>query len=164
METINLRGNKYAKVSERIKELHKNFDNCSIKTDYEFKDGFAICKAVITPDVDNDSRFFSGHSLGKIGEEKAFEKLESVAVGRALANAGFLADGEIASAEEMERFDINNKPKEKPKLTPDSEKWSKAVENLAKGAVSLIKIEEHYRLSDDHKNKLVAEARQLGEG
>ena len=36
---------------------------------------------------------------------KSFEKLESIAVGRALAFAGFSADGEIASFEEMEEYE-----------------------------------------------------------
>jgi len=61
--------------------------------------------------------------------------------------------------------DAYQKQKKKaPSLTPESEKWDKAVENLAKGAVSMAKIEEHYNLSDSHKNKLQYEARQLGEG
>jgi hypothetical protein len=42
--------------------------------------------------------------MGKVSGEKALEKLESIAVGRALAFAGYLASGEIATAEEMERF------------------------------------------------------------
>ena len=35
---------------------------------------------------------------------KDFEKLESIAVGRALAMLGYGADGEIATSEEMEEF------------------------------------------------------------
>jgi len=35
---------------------------------------------------------------------KDFEKQETIAVGRALAFAGFLSDGEVASYEEMEDF------------------------------------------------------------
>ena len=45
------------------------------------------------------------NSKGAIGQkDKDFEKLESIALGRALANLGYLASGEIASTEEMEEF------------------------------------------------------------
>lgn len=120
IETIDLRGKDYAPVSERIKKLHSTYDDVSIETGYEFQEGWAICKAKVTISNTKKNGAYTGHSMDKItGEEdKAFEKLETVAVGRALANAGFLASGEIASAEEMEKFygedsdelkdDINN--------------------------------------------------------
>ena len=41
----------------------------------------------------------------KLGNQKAVEKCETVAVGRALAFAGYLATGEIATAEEMADFE-----------------------------------------------------------
>jgi hypothetical protein len=47
-------------------------------------------------------------------DEKSFEKLETIAVGRALAFAGYLADGEIASMEEMAKY-------EEPVIQVDSE-------------------------------------------
>ena len=43
--------------------------------------------------------------------DKDFEKLETVAVGRALALLGYLASGEIASSEEMEEFEDFKKQK-----------------------------------------------------
>mgnify|MGYP006921317235 CR=1 FL=1 len=52
----------------------------------------------------------TGHSIGKTqnakGEEdpKAFEKLETISIGRALGIIGFMASGEVASFEEMEDF------------------------------------------------------------
>ncbi len=104
-KTINLgQGGKiieYAKVSARVGEFHKLYKKPSIITTFEFKEGWAIFKAVVTPDVADPSRCFSGTSMGKAGAVKAFEKLETIAVGRALAFAGLLSDGEIASNEEM---------------------------------------------------------------
>jgi hypothetical protein len=49
-----------------------------------------------------------GSTNTKAGE-KEFEKLESIALGRALANLGYLASGEIASSEEMEEFEAYQK-------------------------------------------------------
>lgn len=54
-----------------------------------------------------------------------------------------------------------SKATKKPQLTPNTDKWSKAVENLAKGAVTIDKVKKHYDISDE--NALMAEARQLGE-
>lgn len=103
MKTINLKGKKYAPVGERVNAFHEAYPNNSIITSYEFKDGWCIFKAVVTPDIESDKQY-TGHSLGKVNTEKALEKLETVSVGRALAFAGFAPDGSIASADEMQKF------------------------------------------------------------
>ena len=72
-----------------------------IHTECNFKDGWVVFHA----SIECPKGTFSGHALGKVGGEKAFEKLETIAVGRALAFAGYLASGEIASFEEMQEFD-----------------------------------------------------------
>lgn len=118
MKLINLKGNDYAPVDERLRAFHKQYPNSSIQTKIEFKDKFVVAYATVTPDVEKPNRIFNGSSFGMIDKEKAFEKLETVAVGRALAFAGFLADGKIASFEEMEKFfegedqevSLNNQP------------------------------------------------------
>lgn len=106
--TINLGKNgqviEYAKVSARVGEFHQLYKTPSISTIFEFKEGWAIFKATVIPDVSKPERYFSGTSMGKIGAVKAFEKLETIAVGRALAFAGLLSDGEIASSEEMQSY------------------------------------------------------------
>jgi hypothetical protein len=104
IKTVTLQGRAYAPVGERIKALHEEYPNAKLKTSYEFKEGYAIFKAVFTPDVEKPTRYFTGHSFGQVNKEKALEKLETVAVGRALAIGGFAPDGTIASAEEMEKF------------------------------------------------------------
>lgn len=109
MNTINLKGKDYAPVKERIKAFHEDNTNGSILTNWftAFEgqnDSIISFKATVIPDVENENRVFNGHALGKVNGEKAFEKLETIAVGRALANAGYLADGDVASADEMERF------------------------------------------------------------
>lgn len=104
--TINKGGVKvvYAKVVDRVGEFHKAFPSGMIKTEYDFKNDFVCFKAYILPDYTKPERYFTGTSMGKIGTEKALEKIETLAVGRALAFAGFLADGEIASAEEIQKY------------------------------------------------------------
>lgn len=105
LQTIKIGNNiDYAKVSARVAEFNKTNANGSIVTDYEFKEGWVIFKATIIPDVEKDRRVFKGTSMGKVGAVKAFEKLETIAVGRALAFAGLLSDGEIASSEEMQSY------------------------------------------------------------
>lgn len=109
MKTIPLQGKKYTPVKERVKAFHDDNSNGSIETNwftaFEGQNNTMISfKAIVRPDTKNPDSFFTGHALGKISNEKAFEKLETVAVGRALALAGYLSNGDIASADEMERF------------------------------------------------------------
>ncbi len=103
-KTIKLQGKDYAQVSDRVAEFHKIHKNGSITTVYDFNSGWVIFTATIVIDVKQPDRIFKGTSLGKAGAAKAFEKLETIAVGRALAFAGFLSDGEIASSEEMDKY------------------------------------------------------------
>ena len=109
IKTVTLKGKEYAPVHERIKAFHDKYKQGSITTSYEFKEGYVIFKATVTPLVDKNEewtqeRYFTGHAFGKVGTEKAFEKIESVAIGRALAIAGFGADGSIASFEEIQQW------------------------------------------------------------
>jgi hypothetical protein len=106
MKTINLKGKEYAPVSARVEQFHKDYGSGSITTETTFSEGHVIVKATITFSASHDAptRTFTGHSYGKVGTEKAFEKLETTAVGRALAFAGYLAGGEIASYDEIESF------------------------------------------------------------
>lgn len=108
-KTINIgKGNQaieYAKVSARVAEFNRILKNGSIRNTRELKDGWGIFEATVIPDVKNPERWFNGTSFGKLGGQKALEKLETIAVGRALAFAGFLSDGEIASIEEMASYE-----------------------------------------------------------
>lgn len=99
-ETIDIgKGIQYAKVAARAAEFHKDHKECSIETACEFKEGYVLFSAKVT----TSKGTFTGHSMDKIGgRQKQFEKQETIAVGRALAFAGYLASGDIACAEEME--------------------------------------------------------------
>ena len=100
VETIDIgKGLQYAKVAARSAEFHRDNEKCSIETTCEFKEGFVLFCARVT----TSKGTFTGHSMDKVGgRQKQFEKQETIAVGRALAFAGYLATGEIACAEEME--------------------------------------------------------------
>lgn len=124
MKTIDLKGKKYAPVSERLAQFHKDNANTDIRTSYDFKEGFCIFKAELTIyQNDGVTKTYTGHSFGKVDKEKALEKLESVAVGRALAMAGYLAGGEIASYEEIEKFEDSEKVETTKPKTADDVQW-----------------------------------------
>lgn len=112
IKTMNVSGGEYAKVKDRLLEFRKENPRGLIDTSYEIvmsddqSGGYIIFKARIIRDKkDEHSAEATGHSMGKGTGAKVFEKQESIAVGRALALLGYGADGEIASAEEMEEFE-----------------------------------------------------------
>jgi len=106
---MKLSGNEYAKVATRVLEFVKDNKNSSVSTTIEFKDETVIVRAKIVPDVANPEHYYTGTSFGRLQKEKALEKLETVAVGRALAFAGYCANGEIATDEEMEKYNETKK-------------------------------------------------------
>lgn len=99
-------GADYAKVSERVKLFREDCPNGSIKITHEFLDnGSVILNAYVLKDKSNtESADATGSAYGELKGNKAYEKLESIALGRALAILGYLASGEIASSDEMEEF------------------------------------------------------------
>lgn len=106
LQTIDLKGKAYATVPTRIKEFRQDCPNGEIKTSPEVReDGQIIFSAYILKDKSNqNSASATGHAIGPNKGDKAFEKLETIAIGRALAILGYMASGEIASSEEMEEF------------------------------------------------------------
>lgn len=95
----------HAKVKDRILAFWENNPHGKIETSSK-RDGDTITfKTFILADKSDEfSKEATGHSYGTIGDEKAFEKLETISVGRALALLGYASSGEIASGEEMEEF------------------------------------------------------------
>lgn len=96
----------YAYVVDRLKQFREDCPKGLIETEPTIReDGQLLFKARVVKDKSKpDSAEATGHALGKNSGTKAFEKLETIAVGRALAMLGYLASGEIASSEEMEEF------------------------------------------------------------
>mgnify|MGYP000849115601 FL=1 len=125
----------YAKVPDRLRAFHEKNKNNRIETSYNINGNMVIVRAIIVPDLNNIERFFTGHSFGSLSGDKVLEKLETVAVGRALAFSGLFADGgEIASEEELEKF-------RKEESQKSAEKFEK-VEELKKEAGKITDIAE----------------------
>lgn len=126
--TIDLKGNAYAKVAERIKMFREDCPKGKIETDHqhieeglvEFRawvwkdktDLIEILKAGVSDkEVVRNSSDSNGTAKKAVKGEKDFEKLETIAIGRALATLGYLASGEVASSEEMEEFEAHKQAK-----------------------------------------------------
>ena len=103
--TMQISGNKYAQVKDRVAAFHKMYKAGIIGTSYEIMDGMVAFEANIWKTAAGTKPSATGHALGKLTGGKTFEKTETIAVGRALAFLGIMADGSIACAEEME--DVN---------------------------------------------------------
>ena len=101
METMKIQGRDYAKVQDRLAEAHKAHGELSIITEMTIidteKNIFSFKASVITAKGE-----FTGHSLKSLKAPKDFEKAETIAVGRALAMAGYISVGAIASYDEVE--------------------------------------------------------------
>jgi len=105
VETMKLQGKDYAKVAERIKAFREDCPNGLIETTPTIQGEMIMFKARVLKDkARQDSAESTGHAIGENKGQKAFEKIESIAVGRSLAMLGYMASGEIASSEEMEEF------------------------------------------------------------
>lgn len=105
----------YAKVNDRLLEFRQDNPKGSIVTSFQMvpfteTNGTVITRIIFKSHIAKDrgdltSAEATGHATGKDdGTEKVFEKLETIATGRALALLGYGAKGEIASSEEMEEF------------------------------------------------------------
>lgn len=106
VQTINLKGNEYATVPQRLLEFRNTHPRSEVVTKPEFQaDGTLVFTARIVKDKgDKNSASATGHSYGKLTGDKAFEKLETVATGRALALLGYLNNGQVATTEELQEF------------------------------------------------------------
>ena len=98
----------YALVPDRLLAFREENPRAIIETSPEFHPGnILVFKARLVKDKKNpDSPEATGHAYGKVSDgDKAFEKLETQAVGRALALLGYLNNGKVATTEEMEEFE-----------------------------------------------------------
>lgn len=94
----------YVKVNERLQEFWKDHPKGRLETEVGLNDGVLIVMARLYRDKE-DRPFATGHSfLEGLSGEKVGEYTETVAVGRALALAGYKVEKSIASSEEMKRF------------------------------------------------------------
>ncbi|NCU40895.1 hypothetical protein EOL73_04015 [Candidatus Saccharibacteria bacterium] len=118
IKTIKVSGKDYAKVADRLKIFWEQNPNGKIDTERQegekirfiariWRDKETIielAKAGTTPEVIKLTASATASADAAKKGDKENEKLETVAVGRALAMLGYLASGEVASREEMEEF------------------------------------------------------------
>lgn len=100
----------YALVPDRLKLFREENPRADISTEHIFNpDNSITFKATIIKDLNDPA---SARATGsarytevELKKPKAFEKLETVSVGRSLANLGYLNDGQIATTEEMLEYE-----------------------------------------------------------
>ena len=124
LKGINIKGNEYILVKDRVLYFNENYPNGKIETELlsEINSEMVVMKATITPDVDNPTRIFTGFSQatwgdGYINKTAAMENCETSAVGRALGMMGIGVIDSIASADEYNK--AQTQPKYTPKKTSD---------------------------------------------
>ncbi|RYF29590.1 MAG: hypothetical protein EOO17_00810 [Chloroflexi bacterium] len=110
MNSIKFGDKDYALVPARLKKFREANVRASVETEPSYNaDGSITFKATITQDRANEySAMATGtarYTEAELKKPKAFEKLETISVGRALANMGYLNDGQIATTEEMQEFE-----------------------------------------------------------
>ena len=148
----------YVGVHTRVENFHKDHDNdMSIDTHFELQWEVAIFKA----EVKTKKWTFTWSSFWKLWKEKAFEKLETVAVGRALAFAWYEVKNWIASREEVENFEKISQKVNKKELIEyieeiREEKDINHIETLYKEAI-------FWKLSEKQKNWLIEECKKAKE-
>ena len=114
-------GADYAKVADRLKLFWEQNPNGKIETEREniadnkvrfiariWRNGadvIELAKTGATAEIIKMTANATGSADATKKGDKENEKLETVAVGRALAMLGYLASGEVASREEMEEFE-----------------------------------------------------------
>jgi hypothetical protein len=109
LPTMKLKGKDYVAVKDRVLFFNEEYSNGSITTEMQSMEGGVCVKAIVYPDISNKERYFTGRSFGKLQNEKALEKLETVAVGRALAFMGIGVVESIASADEIKEYNESTK-------------------------------------------------------
>ena len=142
----------YVSVSDRVDKYHADHtENMSIETSFEVNSNIVIFKAI----VKTKKGTFTWSSFWQVGKEKAFEKLETVAVGRALAFAGYETTSWIVSREEMENFQKNEQDKIRNAPPQFQAKWLNYEDliaiidawNITWEAIKKIVVEDGYKMS-----------------
>ncbi len=173
-------GKEYAKVADRLKIFWEQNPNGKIATVRENlqdnkirfvarvwrnkEEVLELAKAGISLEIINETASSTGSADAVKKGDKENEKLETVAVGRALANLGYLASGEVASREEMEAFEEYKAEKSEKDLVESVAKINKAKtlaelqkafsEAITNKSFNKKQLEEIIKAKDDMKGKI----------
>lgn len=117
IETIKLGTKGYAQVNERIKAYRKVYPTGSLTSEIEeIRDDYVRIKAIATDENDRiistgtaSERLTGNDKKDYINLSNMIENCETSAFGRCLGFAGFGVDTAVASAEDMEKANNDNK-------------------------------------------------------
>jgi hypothetical protein len=113
----------YVRVNTRLNEFHAKYPEGRVETSYTFHEERLVMKAALFANKQDEKPIATGHAfLESLTGDKVGEYTETVAVGRALALAGFKIEKSLASGEEMVRFkerqESKREEKQETKSTP----------------------------------------------
>lgn len=143
LKTVDIKGKKYAQVSERIKAFREVCPSGQIITDIvDNTDGVVTMKTTILDE--EGRRLASGYAQEKetssfINKTSYIENCETSAVGRALGFVGIGVDGSFASAEEVSNAMLNQTIADKDKKVLENMVTSKGykVEEIFPGGLDI---------------------------
>ena len=132
--TQDIKGKTYTKVAARVEVFRKHLGlEYGLDSQISSFEGGVLCKVFVTKGEDVIG---SGHAYTTgITKEKGLEKLESTAVGRAMASLG-LAGGEYASDAEMESW--GERYAEPKPITVLDKTGNRLIDNAVKEAIGKI--------------------------
>ena len=130
----------YEPVEDRIRAFYKDHPQGRITTDIISLDGDSVTfRASVYRELDPDpSPAATGHAHGLLTKPKAVEFIETVSIGRALANLNYAKQGARASQEEMQAFQDVKQPSYPPRNPARKRASSPASEKQIKFARLLI--------------------------
>lgn len=124
LKTVNIKGKEYVEVNERIKHFRKKYEHWSLSSEIiKLEDGLCVIKAIVKDE--NDVVKATGIAYEKedstfINKTSYIENCETSAWGRALGNLGIGIDTSMASADEVENAQLNQKPKANSNAKPST--------------------------------------------
>jgi hypothetical protein len=130
----------YEPVEDRIRAFYKDHPQGRITTDIISLDGDSVTfRASVYRELDPDpSPASTGHAHGLLTKPKAVEFIETVSIGRALANLNYAKQGARASQEEMQAFQDVKQPSYPPRNPARKEASRPATDKQIKFARLLI--------------------------
>lgn len=139
MKKINIKGNDYIPVNQKVLHFRQNF-KANIETElleFDFREGFCVVKAIITEGgkilASGLAHEFRDDATSFVNSTSFVENAETSAIGRALACLGIGIDESYASAEEVQRAQAMQKTKATPASnTSVLSDWQSAIVPIGK--------------------------------
>lgn len=111
--SVNIHGNEYITVAERVTEAHKELEKITITTEVIASNPVVI-KATVTTKKGTFTGISAANPNKAIEKQSPYEVAETSAVGRALGFAGYGAVESIASADEVTKAIHTDESAQKP--------------------------------------------------